>query len=51
MLGQFPTVADVAGAAVFLASDHASAITGTVVDLTFGNAVRTNAGPLARLLG
>jgi 3-oxoacyl-[acyl-carrier protein] reductase len=51
VLGQFPTVADVAGAAVFLASDHASAITGTVVDLTFGNAVRTNAGPLARLLG
>jgi 3-oxoacyl-[acyl-carrier protein] reductase len=51
VLGQFPTVADVAGAAVFLASDHASAITGTVVDLTFGNAVRTNLGPLARLLG
>jgi NAD(P)-dependent dehydrogenase (short-subunit alcohol dehydrogenase family) len=51
VLGQFPTVADIAGAAVFLASDRASAITGTVVDLTFGNAVRTNVGPLARLLG
>ena len=51
VLGQFPTVADVADAAVFLASDRASAITGTVVDLTFGNAVRTNVGPLARLLG
>ena len=51
VLGQFPTVADVADAAVFLASDRASAITGSVVDLTFGNAVRTNVGPLARLLG
>jgi 3-oxoacyl-[acyl-carrier protein] reductase len=51
VLGQFPTVADVADAAAFLASDRASAITGTVVDLTFGNAVRTNVGPLARLLG
>jgi 3-oxoacyl-[acyl-carrier protein] reductase len=51
VLGRFPTVADVADAAVFLASDRASAITGTVVDLTFGNAVRTNVGPLARLLG
>jgi 3-oxoacyl-[acyl-carrier protein] reductase len=51
LLGRFPTVADVADAAVFLASDRARAITGTVVDLTFGNAVRTNVGPLARLLG
>ena len=51
VLGQFPTVADVADAAVFLASDRARAITGTVVDLTYGNAVRTSAGFLARSLG
>jgi len=51
VLGRFPTVAEVADAAVFLASDRARAITGTVVDLTYGNAVRTSAGFLARSLG
>ena len=51
VLGRLPTVADIADATVFLASDRASAITGTVVDLTFGNAVRSNAGALVRLLG
>ena len=50
VLGKFPTVAEVADAAVFLASDRASSITGTVVDLTYGNAVRTSAGFLARSL-
>ncbi|MET1001651.1 MAG: SDR family oxidoreductase [Acidimicrobiia bacterium] len=50
VLGQFPTVAEIADAAVFLASDRARAITGTVIDLTYGNAVRTNAGFLARSL-
>jgi 3-oxoacyl-[acyl-carrier protein] reductase len=50
VLGQFPTVAEVADAAVFLASDRASAITATVVDLTYGYAVRTSAGFLARSL-
>lgn len=50
VLGQFPTVADVADAAVFLASDRARAITGTVVDLTFGTAVRTSTGALVRVL-
>jgi 3-oxoacyl-[acyl-carrier protein] reductase len=51
LLGRLPTLAQVADAAVFLASDRAGAITGTVVDLTSGNAVRTNAGPLVGLLG
>ena len=46
LLGRLPTLADVADAAVFLASDRAAAITGAVVDLTFGNAVRTAAGAL-----
>ena len=46
LLGQLPTLAQVADAAVFLASDHADAITGTVVDLTCGNAVRTKTGAL-----
>jgi NAD(P)-dependent dehydrogenase (short-subunit alcohol dehydrogenase family) len=40
LLGRLPTLAQVAGTAVFLASDHAAAITGTVVDLTCGNALR-----------
>jgi 3-oxoacyl-[acyl-carrier protein] reductase len=44
LLGRFPTVAQVADAAVFLASDHAAPITGAVIDLTSGNAVRTDAG-------
>ena len=40
LLGRLPTLAQVADAAVFLASDRAGAITGTVADLTCGNAVR-----------
>jgi hypothetical protein len=35
---------------VFLASDHASAITGAVIDLTCGNAVRTNTWSLVGVL-
>ncbi|TWF77256.1 NADP-dependent 3-hydroxy acid dehydrogenase YdfG [Pseudonocardia hierapolitana] len=50
LLGRLPTLADVADAAVFTASDHAGAITGTVIDLTSGNAVRTTAGGLVGLL-
>jgi 3-oxoacyl-[acyl-carrier protein] reductase len=48
--GRLPTVAEIADAAVYLASDRATAITGTVIDLSYGNAVRTNAGFLARSL-
>jgi NAD(P)-dependent dehydrogenase (short-subunit alcohol dehydrogenase family) len=44
LLGRLPTVAQVADAAVFLASDRAAAITGTVVDITCGNAVRRTPG-------
>lgn len=40
VLGRLPTLAQVADAAVFLASDRAGAITGAVVDLSCGNAVR-----------
>ena len=40
LLGRLPTLAQVADAAVFLASDRAGAITGAVTDLTCGNAVR-----------
>jgi 3-oxoacyl-[acyl-carrier protein] reductase len=50
LLGRLPTLAQVADAAVFLASDHAAAITGAVVDLTCGNAVRTRAGALIGVL-
>jgi 3-oxoacyl-[acyl-carrier protein] reductase len=50
LLGRLPTLAQVADAAVFLASDRAATITGTVVDLTCGNAVRTNAGRLVGVL-
>ena len=50
LLGRLPTLAQVADAAVFLASDRAGAITGAVVDLTCGNAVRTNAGALVGVL-
>jgi hypothetical protein len=39
-----------ADAAVFVASDRAGAITGAVVDLTCGNAVRTSAGALVGVL-
>jgi 3-oxoacyl-[acyl-carrier protein] reductase len=46
LLGRLPTLAQVADTAVFLASDHAAAITGAVIDLTCGNAVRTTAGAL-----
>ena len=50
LLGRLPTLADVADAAVFLASDRAAAITGAVVDLTCGSAVRTKAGALVGML-
>jgi 3-oxoacyl-[acyl-carrier protein] reductase len=40
LLGRLPTLAQVADTAVFLASDSGGAITGAVVDLTSGNAVR-----------
>jgi NAD(P)-dependent dehydrogenase (short-subunit alcohol dehydrogenase family) len=51
LLGRLPTLAQVADAAVFLASDRAGATTGAVVDLTCGNAVRTTAGALVGGLG
>ena len=51
LLGRLPTLAQVADTAVFLASDRAAAITGAVVDLTCGNAVRTGGGSLIGLLG
>ena len=41
LLGRLPTLAQLADAAVFLASDHAAAITGAVLDVTGGNAVRS----------
>jgi 3-oxoacyl-[acyl-carrier protein] reductase len=50
LLGRLPTLAQVADAAVFLASNRAAAITGAVVDLTCGNAVRTKAGALIGVL-
>jgi 3-oxoacyl-[acyl-carrier protein] reductase len=50
LLRRLPTVAQVADAAVFLASDRAATITGAVVDLTCGVAVRPNAGPPIGLL-
>ena len=50
LLGRLPTLAQVADAAVFFASDGAGAITGAVVDLTCGNAVRTQAGALVGVL-
>jgi 3-oxoacyl-[acyl-carrier protein] reductase len=40
LLGRLPTLGQVADAAVFLASDRAGAITGAVIDLTCGNALR-----------
>jgi 3-oxoacyl-[acyl-carrier protein] reductase len=46
LLGRLPTLAQVADTAVFLASDSAGAITGKVVDLTGGSAVRTGEGAL-----
>jgi len=50
LLGRLPTLAQVADAAVFLAADHAGAITGAVLDLTCGNAVCTRAGALVGVL-
>jgi 3-oxoacyl-[acyl-carrier protein] reductase len=50
LLGRRPTLAQVADAAAFVASDRAAAITGAVVDLTCGNAVRTSAGALVGVL-
>jgi 3-oxoacyl-[acyl-carrier protein] reductase len=46
LLGRLPTIAQVADTAVFLASDSAGAITGTIVDLTGGSAVRNSQGAL-----
>ena len=40
LLGRLPTLAHVADAAVFLASDRAGAITGAVIDLSSGSAIR-----------
>lgn len=51
LLGRLPTLAQVADTAVFLASDRAAAMTGAVVDLTCGNAVRTSGGALVGMLG
>jgi 3-oxoacyl-[acyl-carrier protein] reductase len=50
LVGRLPTLAQVADTAVFLASDGAAAITGAVVDLTSGNAVRNKSGTLVGLL-
>ena len=50
LLGRLPTVAQIADAAAFLASDRAAAITGAVVDLTCGNAVRNSASALVGVL-
>ncbi len=50
LLGRLPTLRQVADAAVFVASDGAAAITGAVLDLTCGNAVRTAAGSLVGVL-
>ena len=40
LLGRLPALAQVADAAVFLASERAAAITGAVIDLTCGSAIR-----------
>jgi 3-oxoacyl-[acyl-carrier protein] reductase len=50
LLGRLPTLAQVADAAVFPASDHAGAITGAMLDLTCGNAVRSSARALVGVL-
>jgi 3-oxoacyl-[acyl-carrier protein] reductase len=52
LLGRLPTLAQVADAAVFLASDRAGAITGAVTDLSSGNAIRaqTYGGALVGVL-
>jgi 3-oxoacyl-[acyl-carrier protein] reductase len=36
LLKRFPTLAEVANVAAFMASDHASAMTGTVANITCG---------------
>jgi 3-oxoacyl-[acyl-carrier protein] reductase len=50
LLGRLPTLAQVADAAVFLASDRAAAITGAVADLSCGAAVRSRGQALVGLL-
>ncbi len=50
LLGRLPTLAQVADTAAFLASDRAGAITGSVVNLTCGAAVRSGARALVGLL-
>lgn len=49
MLKKLPLMADIANAAVFLASDHASRMTGTTVDVTAGtiSALNYKTGPIA----
>jgi 3-oxoacyl-[acyl-carrier protein] reductase len=46
LLGRLPTLAEVADTAVFVASDSAGSITGKVIDLTSGTAVRSGQGAL-----
>ena len=50
LLGRLPTLAQVADTAAFLASDRAGAITGTVVDLTCGIAMRNSGQTLIGML-
>lgn len=41
-LGRMPTLQQVADAAVFVASDRASAMTGTILNLTCGSIMNTS---------
>ena len=50
LLGRLPTLTQVASAAVFMASEGAAAITGAVVDLTCGAAVRNSGQALIGLV-
>ncbi len=50
LLGQLPTLTQVAEAAVFLASDGAATITGAVLDLTCGAAIRSSGQALIGLV-
>jgi 3-oxoacyl-[acyl-carrier protein] reductase len=50
LLGRLPTLTEIAEAAVFLASDSAAAITGAVIDLTCGAAVRNSGQALVGLV-
>lgn len=50
LLGRLPTLGEVAATAVFLASDGAAAMTGAVVDLTSGHAVRNGTGALVGIV-